>query len=173
MGRRSFADVTLDPRNGWLLCGDTRVDVRPAVARLLAALLAAHGNTVTADVLRRAMRKAGHPEVSMDNLRVSIFDLRAALVDAGSLTQVANRIGYGWRLNAGPLPERALVAVRADPPPLDQPAPAARLPQPSRLAHPQIEIARAAHRDHGAEGVELRRANARRQVRADHRRIGS
>jgi hypothetical protein len=35
----------------------------------------------------------------------------------------------------------------------------------SPLAHPRIEIARTAHRDHGAEGAELCRPDARRQVR--------
>jgi hypothetical protein len=51
---------------------------------------------------------------------------------------------------------------RPDPPPLDQPAPAARLPYTASLEHQRVKIARAAHCDQGAERTELRRADAGR-----------
>jgi hypothetical protein len=118
--RPSFADISLDARNGWLICGETRVDIRPVAARLFAALIAARGNTVTGAELCQAMRKPGHPEVSLENLRVTMFDLRSALFLAGSAVQVANRIGYGWRLDPGRLqrPSRAPQGgQRVSPPP--------------------------------------------------------
>jgi DNA-binding response OmpR family regulator len=98
--RRSFGDVTLDPRNGWLICGKARVNIRPAVMRLFDALLDGRGQTQTAEVLRAAMRKPGNPPVSKGNLRVGIVDLRVALLTIGSATQVEARVGYGWRLTA-------------------------------------------------------------------------
>jgi DNA-binding response OmpR family regulator len=99
VGRRRFGDVILDPRNGWVICGETRIDLPPAAARLLDALIGARGNSLTGEALRQAMRAPGHPEVSVENLRVSMVSLRRALAKAGSVTKVANRIGYGWRLD--------------------------------------------------------------------------
>jgi hypothetical protein len=100
--RRRYGDVTLDLRNGWLIAGAGRINVRPAVARLLDALMVAKGQTQTAETLRAAMRKSpAHPPVSKENLRVGVVDLRAALAGAGARTSVEARIGYGWRLDTG------------------------------------------------------------------------
>jgi DNA-binding response OmpR family regulator len=96
--RRSFGDVSLDMRNGWLIVGDRRLNVRPAVGRLCAALIAARGNVATADQLREAMCLPGHPEVSVQNLRVGLYELRDTLIEAGARTRIENRRGYGWRL---------------------------------------------------------------------------
>ncbi len=95
---RAFGDIRLDTRNGWLT-GTRRINLAPAQARLLGALLAGRGNVMTAETLRAAMRLPGHPEVSMENLRVSLVNLRASLKRAGAATRIENRIGYGWRLS--------------------------------------------------------------------------
>jgi len=106
MRRRRYGDVTLDLRNGWLIAGAGRVNVRPAVARLLDALIAGKGQTQTAETLRAAMRKSPeHPPVSKENLRVGVVDLRAALAKAGAITWVEARIGYGWRLDTAVQPD--------------------------------------------------------------------
>lgn len=94
----SFGDVSLDARNGCLLAGERSVPVRPAVCRLMAALLAARGEVVGADVLRGALRKPGAPEVSSDSLRLGLTELRRALATVGASTGIENRRGYGWRL---------------------------------------------------------------------------
>ena len=91
--------MTVDTRNGWLICGARRIPVRVAVMRILESLIAARGNVVSADALCEAMRKPGHPEVSEQNLRVSLYELRDALLEAGARTRIENRRGYGWRLD--------------------------------------------------------------------------
>jgi DNA-binding response OmpR family regulator len=100
MRRRSFNDVSLDPVNGWLVCGEHRENLPRAAAQVLEALLAARGNSVTGAKLRAHMRQPGHPEVSPENLGVAIYLLRRKLKRAGASTRIANRIGYGWRLVA-------------------------------------------------------------------------
>ena len=94
-----FGDLGLDMVNGWLVVGSRRVNVSPAIGRLLQCLIRARGNSVTAAKIREAMRKDGHPEVSMENLRVGMSTLRAAMKRAGAVTVISNRIGYGWRLD--------------------------------------------------------------------------
>ena len=104
--RRRYGDVTLDLRNGWLICGASRINLRPAVCRLLDALIVARGQTQNAETLRAAMRKSPqHPPVSKENLRVGVVDLRAALATAGATTWVEARIGYGWRLDTAVQPD--------------------------------------------------------------------
>ena len=49
---------------------------------------------------------------------------------------------------------------RPEPAALDQPAPVSRLPLTARLAHQRVEVVWTSDRDHAAEGLKLRRADA-------------
>jgi hypothetical protein len=95
-----WGDLHWDQRNGWLVVGDQRANLPPAVGRLLGALIAARGGMVSADALRAVMRKPGNPEVSPENMRQGLWALRRALVATSARTRVEARIGYGWRLDA-------------------------------------------------------------------------
>jgi DNA-binding winged helix-turn-helix (wHTH) protein/TolB-like protein len=100
-----FGDFSFDPADGRLqhLPSGRELQVRPQVARLLLALLAADGGVVTREALYRAIWDEGAVVDFEAGLAALVRELRQALEQLGGQAGLLETIPRrGYRLHAGP-----------------------------------------------------------------------
>ena len=94
-----FADLSLDPQQREMHCGDQLVLLAPAEAQVMSMLLKAVGQTVRHSALEHAAWGLAEA-VTPNALEVTIHRLRKKLLAIGSTTRLANVRGAGFGLQA-------------------------------------------------------------------------
>jgi DNA-binding response OmpR family regulator len=94
-----FADISLDPRQREMHCGDALVLLAPAELQIMSILLKAEGQTVRHSALEHAAWGLAEA-VTPNALEVTIHRLRKKLLAIGSTTRLANVRGAGFGLQA-------------------------------------------------------------------------
>ncbi|MEX3842811.1 MULTISPECIES: response regulator transcription factor [unclassified Paraburkholderia] len=93
----SFADVTVDPRQREMSCGDLSVTLAPAELQIMLCLIDAAGRTVRHSALEHAAWGLGDA-VTPNALEVTVHRLRKKLASINARTRLVNHRGAGFAL---------------------------------------------------------------------------
>lgn len=94
-----FADISLDPPQRTMCCGQQLIPLAPAELQIMSVLLKAEGRTVRHSALEHAAWGLAEA-VTPNALEVTIHRLRKKLLVIGSTTRLANVRGAGFGLQA-------------------------------------------------------------------------
>ncbi|MFT9639879.1 response regulator transcription factor, partial [Alcaligenes phenolicus] len=93
----SFADVTVDPPQRAMCCGDRTIPLAPAELQVMLCLMEAAGRTVRHSILEHAAWGLGEA-VTPNALEVTVHRLRKKLAAIGATTRLTNIRGAGFAL---------------------------------------------------------------------------
>lgn len=93
----SFADVTVDPPQRAMRCGDRTILLAPAELQVMLCLIEAAGRTVRHSILEHAAWGLGEA-VTPNALEVTVHRLRKKLVTIGATMRLTNIRGAGFAL---------------------------------------------------------------------------
>lgn len=94
-----FADITVDPAQRAMRCGEHSASLAPAELQVVLSLVAANGGTVRHSALEHAAWGLGEA-VTPNALEVTLHRVRKKLAAIGATTRVANIRGAGFALQA-------------------------------------------------------------------------
>jgi DNA-binding response OmpR family regulator len=95
----SFGDITVDPQQRSLNCGDRSISLAPAELQIVLCLIEADGRTVRHSILEHAAWGLGEA-VTPNALEVTLHRLRKKLTTIGATTRLTNVRGAGFMLQA-------------------------------------------------------------------------